>query len=100
MTSLSAIFKSHDLDIDERIGQFAFGMVGTRHSCVIYVSNNTLDCSSTSPEHNRDPINNTIRKFIEDDTFKYKYENLGLQHKDKVAGTLIGPADSTNTFSL
>ncbi|KAJ7354079.1 hypothetical protein DFH08DRAFT_984329 [Mycena albidolilacea] len=79
---LSAILKSHDLDVDERMGQFAFGMF-----------------QLTSPEHNRDPINNTIRKFIENDAFKYKYENLGFQHKDKVASSLIGPADSTKSFS-
>ncbi|KAJ7325560.1 hypothetical protein DFH08DRAFT_886888 [Mycena albidolilacea] len=74
---LKAIFKSHDLDVDEHMGQFAFGMF-----------------ELTSAEHRRDPINNTILTFIEDPVFKYNGENLRLGESD-----VLTP-DSTTTFSF
>ncbi|KAJ7362858.1 hypothetical protein DFH08DRAFT_1073779 [Mycena albidolilacea] len=81
---LKEIFKSHDLDVDERMGKFAFGMICTHHFYVVHVPNN-------------------------DDAFKYNHEDLGLQPKANVTGNLVGPTtrendvvnpDSTIAFSF
>ncbi|KAJ6505315.1 hypothetical protein C8R45DRAFT_861071 [Mycena sanguinolenta] len=64
---LEAIFMSHGLDVDERMGQFAFGMF-----------------QLMSTDQKRDPIKNTIRTFQEQDAFKYRHENLGPDSEETV----------------
>ncbi|KAJ7899749.1 hypothetical protein B0H13DRAFT_1883743 [Mycena leptocephala] len=60
--SLEAIFKSNPMDIKERLGRFAFGMFPLGDG-----------------KHLRDPINNTIRSFEEEDGLNDQEEDLGPQ---------------------
>ncbi|KAJ7221269.1 hypothetical protein GGX14DRAFT_669232, partial [Mycena pura] len=62
---LKAIFISQSVNVEERLGQFAFGMF-----------------QLTSDDHKRDPINNTILKFVEEDAFKDFEEDLGPASED------------------
>ncbi|KAF7372431.1 Protein kinase domain-containing protein [Mycena venus] len=63
--NLKVIFKSHSLDVEERLEKFAFGMF-----------------QPASDDHPRVPRDNTIRTFVEDDAFKFRYEDLGPESDD------------------
>jgi len=62
---LEKVFKSHSLNVKERLGQFAFGMFQLTYG----------GCK-------RDPINNTIRTFKEEPDFKDLHEDLGPESDD------------------
>ncbi|KAJ6585554.1 hypothetical protein B0H19DRAFT_424284 [Mycena capillaripes] len=72
---LKAIFKSHSLDVEERLEKFAFGMF-----------------QPVSDDYPRVPRNNTIRTFVEDDAFKFSDEDLGPESDDdeeKAEGIIV-----------
>ncbi|KAJ7844865.1 hypothetical protein B0H14DRAFT_2358343 [Mycena olivaceomarginata] len=63
---LEAIFKSQSLNVRDRLGQFAFGMFQLAYG-----------------DHQRNPINNTIRTFKEEPDFKHSdSESLGPSPED------------------